>query len=112
MPLKLPIRSGDVRVQPVGHCQVEEARDLVQLLDLVGKTSLTMAGSLEGEEHVELFGAPPGISRIFWVKLGTIYTTPSSRYVLPVKVELVEDDGVEHVHCGQKSPVRCQLAVT
>ena len=58
MSLKLPIRGGDVRVQSVGHCQVEEAWDLVQLLDSVGKTSLPMACSLEGEEHIDLFGAP------------------------------------------------------
>ena len=36
----------------------KSAWDFVQLLDLVEKTSLAMACSLEREEHIELFGAP------------------------------------------------------
>ena len=36
--------------------------------------------------------------------------TPGCGKVFPVKVELVEDDCVEHLNFGQKRPVGCQLA--
>ena len=46
----------------------------------------------------------------FGMKLRIMFIAPGGRYVLPVKVELVEYDRIEHLHVGQKSPVRCQLA--
>ena len=38
------------------------------------------------------------------------YTAPGRRKLLPVKVVLVENDGVKHLHFGQKGTVRRQLA--
>ena len=52
---KLSIRSRNIGIVPIGHCQVEKAWDLVQLLNLVGKTSLSVGCCLKGEEYIELF---------------------------------------------------------
>ena len=55
---KLSVRSRDVGILPIGHRQVEKARDLVQLVNSVTKPSLSVGGCLKGEEHIELFGTP------------------------------------------------------
>ena len=94
---------------PIGHCQVEEAGNFVQQLNLVGKTTLSVGRCLLGEENIKLVGAPGGwvADQCKWVRL---MHTPGCGQVFPVKVELVENDGVKHLNFGKERSVGCQLA--
>ena len=55
---KLTIRRGDVRVVPIGHRQIEEASNLVQLLNPVGEIALSVGRCLQCEENIILVGTP------------------------------------------------------
>ena len=57
---ELSIRSGHIRILPIGHRQVEEAWNLVQLLNLVGETALSVGRCLQCVENIILVGAPVG----------------------------------------------------